>query len=64
MRIHIQTGTGKPKPHVGDVKVIKGVRHVRELEYVYDCRGNRLGINKTNGHYHYVWTPCPAAPSA
>jgi hypothetical protein len=64
MRIHIRTGTGRAKPHVGDVKIVKGVRHVRELEYVHDRNGNRLGINKTGGRYHYVWVPCPAAPSA
>lgn len=49
----------KPKPKVGDEKIIKGVLCVRELKYVYDTRGNRLGLDCTGGRQRFIWVPKP-----
>lgn len=55
MRIHVSYGAPKPKPKVGDTKVVKGVSYVRQLKYVTDSKGNRLGLDCTGGKQRYEW---------
>lgn len=61
MRIHI-VAPSRPKPKLGDRKMIRGVEHVRVLERVKEgpykgagvCRGNRSC---------YEWVPLSEAPA-
>jgi hypothetical protein len=55
MRIHVTTAPRRPKPRVGDTKVVKGVTYVRQLAYVHDRHGNRIGLDCTGGKQRYVW---------
>ncbi len=45
----------RKKPQVGDRKLIQGVPHVRRLKHCYDTQGNCIGLDHTNGRYHYEW---------
>lgn len=62
MRIHISRTPSRPKPALGDRKMIRGVEHVRVLERVKEgpfkgahvVRGNRTG---------YEWVPLDEAPA-
>ena len=57
MRIHITVGgKSRPKPRVGDRKVIRGVEHVRQFQRVQSgpYRGAYI-VN--NGRPCYEWVP-------
>lgn len=41
----------KPKPKVGDRKLIKGVMHVRQHVIIEG------GLSHRHGKYHYEWVP-------
>lgn len=58
-KVHFSCTPSKPKPKVGDRKMIKGVLHERQFEMVHDIRGNVIGYNRTNGYQHYIWVPVP-----
>jgi hypothetical protein len=57
VRITITTGPARRKPQVGDRKLIGGVVHVRKLKHCRDAYGRVIGVDKTNGRYHYEWVP-------
>lgn len=58
--IRMSSGPVRPKPRMGDTKLIKGVLHERRLKYVFDTRGNRLGLDCTGGRQRYEWLPVTA----
>lgn len=61
MRIHISYSPSRPKPAVGDRKMIRGVEHVRVLELVKD--GPYKGAHVVKGNRPcYEWVPLDEAP--
>lgn len=61
MKIVAVSSRRKPRPKVGDIRVIRGVTHVRELAYARDAQGRVIGLDCTGGRQRYVWRP-KAAP--
>lgn len=57
MRITITTAPRRPKPQVGDRKLIGGVVHVRKFKRVRDFHGNIIGWDCTGGKPRYEWVP-------
>lgn len=54
-RIHVVSRTKKPKPQVGDVKTVKGVRYVRILRPAYGPNGRVVGHQVRNGRPLFDW---------
>ena len=55
MKIHVLKRQ-KPKPKVGDRKLIKGVLHERRLKYAYcPVTGATIGLDCTGGRQRYEW---------
>ncbi|WP_101684927.1 hypothetical protein [Cupriavidus pauculus] len=64
MRIHITIGSARrPKPRVGDRKLIRGVEHIRVFKYATDTHGRRIGFDCTGGRQLYEWVPVSEARS-
>lgn len=57
MRLVFVSSRKKPRPKVGDVRMIRGVEHVRELAYAHDAQGRVIGLDCTGGRQRYVWRP-------
>ena len=57
LKITFRTAPMRRKPKLGDTKMIKGVLHVRELKYVEDRHGGRIGLDCTGGKQRYIWIP-------
>ena len=57
MKITITMGRSKPKPRVGDRRVIRGVEHIRVFRYVTNSCGERIGFDCTGGRQRYDWVP-------
>ncbi len=49
----------RPKPQVGDTKLIKGVPHVRQLRYVRDPMSGKRTQLVRNGRTLFEWVPQP-----
>ena len=61
MKITITMGRSRPKPRVGDRKVIRGVEHIRVFRYATNSRGERIGFDCTGGKQRYDWVPVSEA---
>lgn len=48
-------GPSKPKPKLGDRKLIRGVLHERRLKKVHDHLGRPIGYDCTGGRQRYAW---------
>ena len=57
MIIHITRSPAKPKPKVGDRKMIGKVLHVRQMTRVRDSQGNIIGYDCTGGRQRHEWVP-------
>lgn len=56
-------GPSKPKPRVGDRKVIRGVLHERRMKRACDAFGRPIGFDCTGGRQRYEWVPVEAGPA-
>lgn len=57
MKILLFSEPRRPKPRVGDVKVVRGVKHVRQLRYTFDPMTQRRTQEVRNGRTLYEWIP-------
>ncbi len=58
LRIHLTAR--RPRPQVGDTKLIKGVPHVRQIRYCLDPMTRKLTQVVRNGRTLFDWVPIPA----
>lgn len=57
MKITFLRGPKRPKPRIGDRRVIRGVEHVRVFRMARDGRGRVIGYDCTGGRQRYDWQP-------
>jgi hypothetical protein len=55
MRIVISDTPSRPKPKVGDIKVVKGITYVRKFRMAHDAFGRVIGYDCTGGRQNYDW---------
>lgn len=58
-RIRIITSKPRPRPRVGDVKIVKGVRYVRILRRALGPYGRVIGYQVRNGRPLFDWVRAP-----
>lgn len=63
MRITIAHAPKRPRPKLGDVRYIRGVRHVRVFAMARE-NGRVIGFDCTGGRQRYEWKPEPEATGA
>ncbi|MEN7531926.1 hypothetical protein [Cupriavidus sp. DL-D2] len=64
MRIHITVGgERRPKPQVGDRKMIRGVEHVRIFERVKTGPYKGSYVVGSSGRNLFEWVPLAQAPA-
>lgn len=62
INIHFSTTPSRPKPKVGDRRMLRGVEHVRLLEVVKS--GPHKGAHVvSNGRPCFEWVPLDEAPT-
>ena len=58
-RIRLITSKPRPRPKVGDVKIVKGVRYVRVLRPALGPHGRVIGHQVSNGRPLFYWVRAP-----
>lgn len=58
-RIRLITSKPRPRPKVGDVKIVKGVRYVRVLRPALGPYGRVIGYQVSNGRPLFDWVRAP-----
>ncbi|MWA16526.1 hypothetical protein [Burkholderia pseudomallei] len=59
--IHISNRPRRPKPKVGDRRVIRGVEHIRVFKMATDMLGRAIGYDCTGGRQRFEWVPVSEA---
>lgn len=58
-RMRLITSKPRPRPMVGDVKIVKGVRYVRVLRRALGPFGRVIGYQVRNGRPLFDWVRAP-----
>lgn len=58
-RLRVSTSKPRPRPKVGDVKIVKGVRYVRVLRRALGPFGRVMGYQVRNGRPLFDWVRAP-----
>ena len=58
-RMRLITSKPRPRPKVGDVKIVKGVRYVRVVRPALGAGGRVIGHQVSNGRTLFNWVRAP-----